>query len=170
MTGAKLASGDLRLLLAEIATARPLFAQLAAEIESVRQRHPTVIPREALALIAVDLHSYYTKLEALLERFLVSFEGQAPRGESGHAGLLRVAALAIPGVRPPIFSDQTREVLDELRKFRHFFRHAYALDLRADKLARVLDPFIPGHPMIEHELQAFASFIESVVTQLEGTS
>jgi hypothetical protein len=109
MTGATLASSDLRLLLAEIATVRNLLAQLAAEVEDVRQRYTGIIPREALALIAIDLHSYYTKLESLLERILVSFEGQTPRGESGHAGLLRVAALTIPGVRPSIFSDKVRE-------------------------------------------------------------
>jgi len=169
MTGATMASGDLRLLLAEIATARPLLAQLAAEVESVLHRNPETIPREALALIAIDLHSYYTKVEGLLERILISFEGQAPRGESGHVGLLRVAGLTIPGVRPAIFSEQTREVLDELRKFRHFFRHAYALDLRADKLARVLDPFIPGHPALDRELEAFVAFIERTVAQLETT-
>jgi hypothetical protein len=167
MTAATLASGDLRLLLAEIATSRLLLAQLAAEVESVRERHPTGVSREALALIAIDLHSYYTKLESLLERILISFEGQAPGGESGHAGLLRVAGLAIPGVRPAIFSERTREALDELRKFRHFFRCAYALDLRADKLSKVIDPFVPGHPLIDRELETFAVFIETVVAQLE---
>lgn len=167
MTGATLASADLRLLLAEIATTRSLLAQLAAEVATVRQQHRTEVPREALALIAIDLHSYYTKLESLLERVLTSFEGQSPRGESGHAGLLRVAALAIPGIRPAIFGEHVREALDELRKFRHFFRHAYALDLRADKLERVLALFTPGHPRIDLELQAFVTFVETTVAQLE---
>ena len=167
MTGAKIASGDSRLLLAEISTARLLLAQLSAEVEGVRKQHPTLVPREALAIIAIDLHSYYTKLESLLERILVSFEGQAPRGEAGRAGLLRVAALAIPGIRPAIFGEPVRETLDELRKFRHFFRHAYALDLRADKLERVLSLFIPGHAAIDADLQTFVSFIETTVTQLE---
>jgi hypothetical protein len=170
MTGATLASTDLRLLLAEIATARTLLAQLAAEVEEVRKNHPAVVPREALALIAIDLHSYYTKLESLLERILVSFEGRTPRGEAAHAGLLRVAALAIPGVRPAIFGESVREALDELRKFRHFFRHAYALDLRSDKLERVLDLFMPGHPAIDTELQSFVTFIEATVAQLERSA
>lgn len=103
MTGAKIASSDSRLLLAEISTARLLLAQLSAEVEGVRKQHPTLVPRGAL--IAIDLHSYCTKLESLLERILVSFEGQAPRGEAAHAGLLRVAALAIPGIRPAIFGE-----------------------------------------------------------------
>ena len=76
--------------------------------------------------------------------------------------------LAIPGVRPAIFSERTREALDELRRFRPFFRQANALDLRADKLARVLDPFITGHSMIDGELQTFATFIERTVDQLEA--
>ena len=167
MTGATVASSDLRLLLAEIATTRTLLAQLAAEVDSVRQRYPGIISREALALIAIDLHSYFTKLESLLERILVSFEGQAPRGESGHAGLLRVAALAIPGIRPAVFGENVREALDELRKFRHFFRHAYALDLKAEKLERLLSVFLPGHPLIDLDLQAFVTFIETTIAQLE---
>src|SRR5262245_50279316 len=120
MTGATLAGSDLRLLLAEISTARALLAQLAAEVDSVRQRYPGIVSREALALLAIDLHSYYTELESLLERILVSFEGQSPRGEAAHSGVLCVAGLAIPGVRPAIFGENVREALDELRKFHHF--------------------------------------------------
>lgn len=168
MTGASLASSDLRLLLSEIATARQLLSQLAAEIESVRAQHPGAVPREALALLAIDLHSYYTKLESLLERVLVSFEGHAPRGESGHAGLLRVAALAVPGIRPAIFGQGVRDALDELRKFRHFFPHAYALDLRADKLDRVIELFIPAYPLIDKELVAFVAFVEATIAQLDA--
>jgi hypothetical protein len=167
MTGASLASADLRILLAEISTARGLLRQLAEEIEDVRQRHPADVPREALALLAVDLHSYYTKLESLLERILVSFEGQVPRGESAHVGVLRVAALAVPGIRPAILGDPLREGLDELRKFRHFFRHAYALDLRADKLRSVLEPFSGTRRAVDLALETFADFIEDTVAQLE---
>jgi hypothetical protein len=168
MTGPSLASTDLRLLLAEIATARQLLSQLAAEVESVRKQHPGVVSREVLALLAIDLHSYYTKLESLLERILVSFEGHTPRGESGHAGLLRVASLALPGIRPAIFGQDARDALDELRNFRHFFRHAYALDLRADKLDRVLQLFLPAYPVIDRELVVFVAFVEATIAQLDA--
>jgi hypothetical protein len=168
MTGATLASGDLRLLLSEVATARQLLSQLAAEIESVRKQHPGTVSREVLALLAVDLHSYYTKLESLLERILVSFEGHTPRRESGHAGMLRVASLAVPGIRPAIFGPSVRDALDELRKFRHFFRHAYALDLRSDKLDRVLELFMPAYPVIDEELVSFVAFVEATIAQLDA--
>jgi hypothetical protein len=170
MTGASLASADLRLLLAEIATARTLLCQLADEIASVRERHPGDAPREALALIAIDLHSYYTKLESLLERILVSFEGQIPRGEAAHTGLLRVAAIAVPGIRPAIFGDEMRDGLDELRKFRHFFRHAYALDLRADKLRSLLTGFPATALAVDRALEVFSKFVEATVSQLDSLS
>jgi hypothetical protein len=54
-----------------------------------------------------------------------------------------------------------------VRKFRHFFRHAYALDLKPEKLERLLAIFLPGHPMIDLDLQAFVAFIETTVAQLE---
>lgn len=60
--------------------------------------------------------------------------------------------------------------MDELRKFHHFFRHASALDLRADKLERVLTLFIRGHTAVDADLQAFVSFIDATVTQLEGAT
>jgi hypothetical protein len=52
---------------------RALLSQLAVEVASVRARYPTAMPREPLALVAVDIHSYYTKTEALLARILMSF-------------------------------------------------------------------------------------------------
>jgi hypothetical protein len=168
MTGARLASADLRLLLAEIATSRDLLERIAEEIEDVRQRHPVSIAREPLALLALDLHAYYTKLEALVERILLSFEGHFPRDEAEHAGLVRLAYLAIPGIRPAIFSEPVRDALDELRHFRDFFRHGYALELRADKLERALIPFLSAHPLIDADLVAFVQFVEMMVAELES--
>jgi hypothetical protein len=168
MTGARLASADLRLLLAEIATGRDLLERIAKEIEDVRGRHPLTIPREPLALLALDLHSYYTKLEALVERILLSFEGHFPRDEAEHAGLVRISYLAIPGIRPAIFSEPVRDALDELRRFRDFFRHGYSLDLRADKLECALAPFLTAHRRIDGDLGAFVQFIEMMVGELEA--
>ena len=57
MTGAMVASGALRLLLAEVATARTLLDQLAAEIESVR-----------LPAIDLDLRTFVAFIEATVEQ------------------------------------------------------------------------------------------------------
>lgn len=58
--------------------------------------------------------------------------------------------------------------LEELRRFRHFFRHAYALDLRVDKLDTVLVLFLPARHAIDLDLQAFVQFIEALLAQLES--
>lgn len=59
MTGAELALVRIRKLAAETRDALGRLEELAAEIRTV---HPTdtVPSRPVLALIAVDLHSYYT--------------------------------------------------------------------------------------------------------------
>ena len=45
--------------------------------------------------------------------------------------------LDIPGVRPALLSESTAADLDELRRFRHLFRHAYSADLDPHKVRRL---------------------------------
>ena len=49
--------------------------------------------------------------------------------------MLRRMQLEIEGIRPVLLSAETAADLDELRRFRHLFRHAYTADLDSDKVA-----------------------------------
>lgn len=42
------------------------------------------------------------------------------------------------GIRPALVSDEAFALLDELRRFRHFFRHEYSTDLKPENLADLL--------------------------------
>ena len=55
-------------------------------------------------------------------------------GASWHTALLADAALALPGLRPPIFPAEAHSDWDALLRFRHFLRHAYVVDLDASRL------------------------------------
>ncbi len=46
--------------------------------------------------------------------------------------------LEIEGIRPALVSDGAFDLLDELRRFRHFFRHAYTAELNPDTLDDLL--------------------------------
>jgi hypothetical protein len=48
-------------------------------------------------------------------------------------------SIAIPGIRPALFSAELATDLQELRGFRHVIRHAYDLTLRKDKVLPVID-------------------------------
>ena len=66
MTARELAESDLQALRAEIEDAGRRLAELATEIASIHPGDAGDPPRPTLALIAVDLHSYYTIVESVL--------------------------------------------------------------------------------------------------------
>jgi hypothetical protein len=166
VTAPELAETELRSLLAEIDTARGLLSRLAIELEDTDPGDGGSPTREVLALLAMDLHSWYTALEALLVRVLTVFEGGIPAGEASHALVLRAALRDIEGVRPAVLRASLRESLDEIRRFRHFFRHAYALDLRYEKLRSALRPLLQCHEMVEQDLARFAQAVRNLAEQI----
>lgn len=168
MTGRELVGVELRVLLGELATVRAVLAELTSEIARFDSGTSTSPAREVLALLAVDLHSYYTALESFIERALGCFEGRLPSSEASHSALLRAALRPIEGIRPAILRGESRGGLDELRRFRHFFRHAYALDLRLDRMRPPLDALASVRVMVDGDLQQFETFIRRLLADVEG--
>lgn len=166
MSPVELARAEIIALLAELGDARRRLGLLADEVVRIDPGPDATADRGTLAIVAIDLHSYYTTIESLLERIMVALEGAAPTGPAAHTELLRHAQRALPSLRPAILSSAQREDLDELRRFRHFFRHAYALELRQDKLRRALDPFAGLHRRVDDDLAAFGAFLGSLLDEL----
>jgi hypothetical protein len=166
----ELAAAELRVLLGEIATTRVMLSRLRDEIARVDPGPDASPPREVLALLAMDLHSWYTALESLLARILGAFEGALPEGESSHALILRAALRPIEGVRPAVLRAELRDDLDEIRRFRHFFRHAYSLELRADRLRRALEPFATAATGVEADLLRFEQAVRDFVAEIDAVS
>jgi hypothetical protein len=74
-----------------------------------------------------------------------------PAGNTWHVDLLAQMRVEIPGLRPCVVPGATITELHELRKFRHFFRNAYVLNLdpaqvreRAEALLRISQPVVDG--------------------------
>lgn len=88
---------------------------------------------EGIDSMAYRLHNLYGAYEQLFEEVARSFENQVD-GERYHIDLLRRMKLEIEGIRPALLSEQSFALLDELRRFRHFFRHAYSADLDPAKV------------------------------------
>jgi hypothetical protein len=86
------------------------------------------------ALVALSLDHAYQAFETILVR-LERAAGLPERTDaSWHTALLADAAIAIPGLRPPIFPAEAHADWDALLRFRHFLRHAYVVDLDPSKL------------------------------------
>ncbi len=89
---------------------------------------------EGIDSMGYQLHNFYGAFEQLFEEVARFFENRID-GIRYHAELLRRMQLAIEGIRPALLSTKTAAALDELRRFRHLFRHAYAADLDPAKVA-----------------------------------
>jgi hypothetical protein len=121
--------------------------------------------------VAVNLHGWYTALETALERIGRLLDQSVPEGEAWHADLIAQMQLEVPGVRPAVIPKNVESGLRELRRFRHFFRNAYVLDLdpvrvreRAADLSSISRAVVAGLMAIEvHAQAAIARLIESSV-------
>lgn len=152
----------------EIGADRALVARCHDELLGLQAEAVLPSDRSRLVHLAALVHAYYTGIETLLERVLRQLDGDLPAGERWHESLLVQAAAEIPGVRPAILDGGLRQELDALRRFRHFFRHAYGLDLdaalvheEASRLRDVQDP-------LSKALDRFDDFLRRSMEDLAG--
>ena len=107
--------------------------------ERISERRPGFADKaEGVDSMAYQLHNLYGGFEQLFEEIAGTFENQV-EGEGYHTGLLRRMKLRIEGIRPALLSSETAGILDELRRFRHLFRHAYTADLDPLKVGEIAD-------------------------------
>lgn len=116
--------------------------------------------RAILAQAAWALHHAYSGIEAILERVMRSIEGSVPEGPDYHKAVLDAAALRIEGVREPLLSPATVAALHDLRAFRHFVRHAYAVDLDPDRLADLQRRAAALRPDLEKDLDQLDDWLK----------
>jgi hypothetical protein len=126
------------------AAAKLLVVDLRAQWEVVeevyrrmdeRLRSATGGPASVEAL-AYQIHNLYGACEQLFELTARAFENQIDRRRY-HVDLLRRMRTEIEGLRPALLSDSLAGDLNELRAFRHFFRHAYGVELKPEQVHAV---------------------------------
>ncbi|HVV48373.1 MAG TPA: hypothetical protein VHO06_01820 [Polyangia bacterium] len=160
---------------------RRLQAEIAVDTAALRERERETrdlatrwdaggsIGRPELALLAVNLHAWYTAFESLLERVARLLDQTVPTGSSWHSELIEQMRLDLPGLRPALVPLDAVSPLYELRKFRHFFRNAYAVDLDLAKIrarARDLEAVAPA---VIEAFDRFAEELARAVQELTAT-
>jgi hypothetical protein len=89
--------------------------------------------------VALNLHGFYAGLERLFELIGAAVDGHMPQGENWHQMLLEQMAAEVPSVRPALISQETRQLLDEYRGFRHVVRNVYAFRFDLAKVGKLVE-------------------------------
>jgi hypothetical protein len=74
--------------------------------------------------------------------------------------LLEQMVAEVPSVRPALISEETRQMLDEYRGFRHIVRNVYAFRFDLMKIGRLVQGAPAVLTQVRAELLAFADFLD----------
>ena len=120
------------------------------------------IYQEALVnSIALNLHGIYIGFERIFEVIATEVDLRLPTGDKWHRDLLDQMAVDIPNVRKTVIIEETRLILDELRRFRHVVRSAYSFQLDEQKVLGVATQFYSCYQNIIKEIQLFCDYLSN---------
>lgn len=124
----------LTILKSEVESQIKEIESIYLKIEKRRQKRG----KAALESTAYQLHNLYCAFEDLFKIIAETFENHIQDKSGYHVELLKRMTMIIEGIRPNFLSGESYRLLDNLRSFRHFFRHAYSYEIDSRKVRIVL--------------------------------
>ena len=155
-----------------------LLTELDADVESLRlvgRTNRRALDRIAdgavdeldYAALAYAIHNVCGVIEGYCLR-VAKFYENGLEGESWHSDLLRRMTLVIPELRPALLDRDLWYALDDLRAFRHKFRHLYARPIDPARVMAVqehVDTTVAG---FENAHAHFRAALEEIRARLTG--
>ncbi len=134
-----------------------LKERLEAEFENIAQALAALtdvkslesLSQLELAGVAALLHNFYNGTENLLKQVLLHMAVDLPAGPTWHRDLLDLAG------KQEVISKVTVQALRPYLAFRHFFSHAYALDLNPGRMAPLVSTAQGVYQKVRQDLQRF---------------
>jgi hypothetical protein len=145
---------DLAVFAADIAAQQQAIERVFAMLEQRAERLEPDYP-ERLESVAYQLHNFYGAIEELLKIVATYFENNVSETARWHSLLLLRMTQAVVGVRPAAISMESYTLLNALRAFRHFFRHAYGVPIDFAQLQSNLTKAQQLKPLLDKDLKRF---------------
>jgi hypothetical protein len=120
--------------------------------------------KDAIA-VGYYLHNLYNAFESIFRLVAEAFENHVPDTSRWHSLLLDRMSREIEEVRPRLLSDVAAEALDELRRFRHLFRHLYRYDLEVEGVAKALKQAHRLQAVYLIDLENFIAFLDRLADE-----
>jgi hypothetical protein len=148
-------------LAAEVAADLDAARAIAADLRAVAAEPAFGEDPRLHAAFAYWATQYYGAVEGALVRLLRAIDGTPNEGFDWHAAVLARARLPVEDLRPAWIGSDTWAALDELRSFRHFLRHAYAVTLDARRLAERARGIERADALVDRDLRAAVAWLRT---------
>ena len=111
--------------------------------------------REMVESAGYWLHNLYCAYEDLFKLVSAFWENNVAADGEYHVNLLKRMRIPIKDIRPALLSDAGYAYLNELRGFRHVFRHAYAYGLDDERVHYLMRKTIGAQKPLMTDIKAF---------------
>lgn len=115
--------------------------------------------------VALNLHSFYSGIEAGFEDIGRTVDLALPAGPNWHQELLQQMAAELTDLRPAVIQYETRLCLDEYRAFRHLVRNVYTFNLKPSRLEELAKEVQQCFRLVFKDLSDFIHFLHKLETE-----
>jgi hypothetical protein len=113
------------------------------------------------------LHNLYCAYEDLFKIVAGFWENNVSSDSMWHKRLLKRMRINIEGVRPALISEDSFNHLNELRSFRHVFRHAYSYGLDDERVFFIVKRVLKQESALSSDMERFRNYIYKVIMEYE---
>ena len=133
---------------------------------SIIEHQPAIM--ETVESTGYWMHNLYCAFEDLFKLVAGFWENSLNADGEFHAHLLKRMLVEIENVRPPLLSEASYKLLNELRGFRHVFRHAYSYGLDDERVRALLRKIFDQKDTIINDLKTFRETVAGFIEEKPG--
>ena len=133
-----------------------MYTRLETKVSAIEKQTVTV---EAVESAGYWMHNLYCAFEDLFKLVAGFWENSLSADGEFHVQLLKRMLLSIEGVRPALLSEGSYRFLNELRGFRHVFRHAYSYGLDDERVSTLLRKILGHKGPVNKDINKFRKII-----------
>ena len=133
-----------------------IYGSLKKKAVTIEKQNVTA---EAVESAGYWIHNLYCAFEDLFKLVAGFWENNLSVNGEYHIHLLKMMLVEIEGVRPSLLSIASYKFLNELRGFRHVFRHAYSYGLDEERVSALLSKILDQKENVISDLRTFRDTI-----------
>lgn len=144
-----------------------LKSDIQAELAAIERIYGDLPPADADLAEIEDaivagyyLHNLYNAFESIFRLVAETFENNIPDTSRWHTLLLDRMSRDIDQIRPRLLSEPAVAALDELRRFRHLFRHLYRYELDTAGVQKALRQAHQLRAIYPADVGQFTAFLD----------